>query len=322
VGEEFNYRQDLPEIKKMADSLEKNGQLQPIVVSNGGTEDAPYKLHIGGRRMAAYELLGWQNKEIRAEIRAYKESEPLQPYFDNWTSNEDIESTNVLDRAEFVAKLKKGFPLEGGETAPPLEVKEIRERLNLKSDDQVRRLLNIFDHVDADVQKKARKANAPLRLLIAISRIEGTGKDKDAQEENKAALQMKRLDAYLEEQKALEEEGRKTKVRSDKGEKKPKKGADGDGEGGGGASTKPLVNPTKKVNEKGHTAALYLAARMLKVAGASAAEAEALKLQLETVKFFTGGRKTFPGLSAADLKAAVEADEQEEEEEATEEVEE
>lgn len=314
VVDEFNYRQDLIRLAETAKSLEEQGQLQPIVVeanTDEATREAqPWDVLIGGRRIAAAESLGW--KEIRAEVKEYPKSDVLGPYIDNWHSNNEGVEPNVMDRAEFVFKLKSGHPLKNGKTAPPLALAEIATKLNIKAD-AARRLLKIWENIDPDVAHLARKHDLPLGVLIAISQIQGTGDTPEKKADSKQKLQTKRAEAWIAERKALAEEGRARAVRSDAGAKKPKKGKGG-GDDDGEDNVKPLVSPTKKVNDKGHTATLYLAALLLKVAEASSeAVKESIKLQAETVKFFLGQRKTFPGLSAADLKAAEAEDEEEEE---------
>jgi ParB/RepB/Spo0J family partition protein len=305
-----NYRQDSPKVKEMGQSLKDNGQLDPIIVSNGGPDGTPYIVRGGFRRCAGFILNGWQNRDIDVTVREYKKGDAVSPLFDAIIHNKDREDVSALDMAEAIHQMVNGtYPVGEGETATPVDKKEIAVRLNLLPG-TVNNFLRVFDHLDPDVAKKCRKAGAPMRLMVFWAGLKGTGRTDDAKAENLAAKQSEAFEEWLKAKTELEESGRQKKPRKLKGAKDGGEGGEG-GEGGGG-NDGSMVNKTKTAHLEACIEVLNL-----KLADADGDEAALLKGRIEALRFVTGDLKKLPGVNKSDLEALDVSDEPEEEEKAT-----
>lgn len=298
-----NVRQHLPKTKELAALLAEQGQLTPIVVANGGDEKRPYILVAGERRMAAFEANGWQNREILAVVRKYAKGDVLSRMADNWAENMSRVAVSPLDQAERIHQLVTGtYPVAEGEEAVPIPKKEICARFDI-SMNHLNQLVRVFEDIDAGVHTEARKAEAPLRLLIAMARAKG----KSVEITDKIIeKQRELLEEWVAQQAALEAEGRKRKTRSDK---KGKKSTD----------EPPIyLKPTKRFDKRG-TAADYLAVLRAKEGTKETSKEERMWIAgaVEVLRFLIGGpdgRKTFPFLVNADFEVLVEEEEEEVEE--------
>lgn len=306
-----NPRQDSPKVKEMAQSLKDNGQLDPIVVSNGGPDDTPYVVRGGFRRCAAFILNGWQNRDIDVTVREYKKGDTVTPLFDALIHNKDREEVSALDMAEAIHSMVNGsYHVGEGEVAKAVDKKEVGERLGLQAG-TVNNFLRVFDNLDADVAKKCRKAGAPMRLLVLWAGMKGTGRTDEAKAESLATKQMEAFEEWFKGKEALESEGRKKKPRKTKSA-----GGEGEGEGGGGGDTGSMVNKTK-------TNLLASCIEVLKLKleeTTGVADKAVIAGRIEALRFVTGGLKKLPGVTKADLDALdAEEEVEEEEEEAAEE---
>jgi ParB/RepB/Spo0J family partition protein len=307
-----NYRQDSPKVKEMAQSLKDNGQLDPIIVSNGGPDDTPYIVRGGFRRCAGFIANGWQNRDIDVTVREYKKGDTVSPLFDAIIHNKDREDVSALDMAEAIHQMVTGtYHVGEGEKAIPVDKKEIGERLNLLPG-TVNNFLRVFDSLDPDVAKKCRKNGAPMRLMVLWAGLKGTGRTEEAKAESKAEKQAEAFEEWLKAKTELEESGRKKKPRKAKSKGGEGEG-DGEGSGGGGDSTS-MVNKTKTAHLESCIAVLAL-----KLEESKGEEAAALKGRIEALRFVTGDLKKLPGVTKADLDALEVEEEPEEEEEAGEE---
>jgi ParB/RepB/Spo0J family partition protein len=306
IPEDANYRSDLPKIKEIAASFQERGQLTPLIVTNGGTKDKPYTLVAGYRRAAAWEMNGWESRDIMVVVRQYKKGDAVGRLADNWTENEERETTSPFDQAELLHRLVTGtYPVAEDETAEPVDKDTICTRFNI-SKAELTKKLRMFHNIDADVARLAKKAEAPLRLLYGLSNIEGSGKTKDEQEEDRAKRQLDTLNSYIEQQAALAEAGRKRNVRSDAGKgKKSARGGDED-------HVAP-IKPTKRIDDKGRSTADYLIVLNAKVENAAKEERLRLEGMIDACRFYAGELKRFPGLTAEDFKI-LDVEEEEEEE--------
>lgn len=305
VMDETNIRTDLPRVKELAEDLKLKGQITPILVS---PTDDPEKFMVraGFRRCAAYVLNGWQNRDIMVVVREYKKGDHIGPIVDNWTENVQREAVSYLDLAECMHQLATGtYPVPEGETAEAVDREEISSRFGV-STAHVGKLLKIFRNIDADVARSARRADAPVRLLIQLSAIEGDGEDEAQKDEDRALKQQKVLDAWTKQREDLLAEGRQRSVRSDKGRGKSARGGSGHDD-----KPPPPVSPTKKIGpvgrDGGASAFRRPAEDYLKVLLAKqeeAAKEEKLRIEgmVAAFKFVTGKIAKLPGLSAADFK--------------------
>ena len=304
-----NIRQSMPEVKRLAASLADKGQLAPIIVTNGGTKDQPYTVVAGFRRMAAYVLNGWQDKDIMANVLANVANDPVARMAINWTENMQREDVSPLDQAEALNQLVTGtYPMRAGEKAAPVDKKTICEKFDMSSN-HLGALVRVHSLINHDVKLHARKVRAPLRLLIAMARI----KAKNA--EALADAQHVMLQEWIDEQEALESEGRKRKERSDKGKGR---GEEKDKSGNDNGTFSGLIKPTRKIDERG-TAQQYLTVLNAKVAHPETTKEEKLRVagMIELMRYLTGDLKRFPLLTKEDF-IVLEEEEEEEEAEVTE----
>ena len=304
-----NYRQDSPKVKEMGQSLKDNGQLDPIIVSNGGPDGTPYVVRGGFRRCAGFILNGWQNRDIDVTVREYKKGDTVSPLFDAIIHNKDREDVSALDMAEAIHQMVEGtYPVGEGEKATPVDKKEIAERLNINPG-TINNFLRVFANLDADVAKKCRKAGVPLRLMVFWAGFKGKGRTDDAKAEDKATQQMTAFEEWAKGKEELESEGRKKKART-----KSAKGEGGEGgEGGAGGDTGSMVNKTK-------TGLLEACIEVLKLKleeATSVGDKATITGRIEALRFVTGGLKKLPGVNKADLDALDAEEEVEEEEEDT-----
>lgn len=299
VSDDQNTRHGLPKIKEMAASIERQGLLQPLVVSNGGDEKHPYTLVAGFRRFAALKELGW--KDVPVTVRAYKEASPIERIFDNIAENEDREDVYFLDIAEKAHQLVTGtYPVEAGEEAVPVEKKIVAERRGWGTQ-HLNNLLRVFAGIDADVARKCRKAEVPLRYLLKWAAIEGksTLKGKGHEESEHIASAMadkadKQMAAYSEWEKA-------------QAEPKPKRGSKKKASASEDAG---VLKPTRTIETKERgdetvkrTVEDYVAVITFKQSDANKEEAARLQGALDAFRFLTGEVGRFPGVTEADFKA-------------------
>ncbi len=288
-----NHRSDSPKTKELAESLKSNGQLNPIIVTNGGSPDPdkPYVVRGGFRRCAAWVLNGWQNKDIDITVREYKKGDLVSPIFDGIIDNKDREDVSPLDMAEAIHQLVTGsYAVDEGQTAEAVDKKVVAERLDLKPG-TVNNFLRVFENLDADVAKVCRKNQAPMRNLVLWAGIDGKGKDADAKAEDKATKQMVAFEEWLQNKTDLEESGRKKKPRKTKSA-----GGGGEETGGGDGS---MVNKTKTSHLEACIEVLKL---KLEEAGGVGEKAQ-IAGRIEALRFVTGDLKKLPGVTKSDLDA-------------------
>lgn len=102
----FNCRGELPaiEVAELAKDLEKEGQLQPVIIMTYATpkDGFKYLLLIGYRRTTAAKVLRWDR--IRAEIRP--EMSEADARYMNLRENVHRKELTVLQEAQAISKLK------------------------------------------------------------------------------------------------------------------------------------------------------------------------------------------------------------------------
>jgi len=231
-------RGDLPEIPQLAERLKEEGLKYPVLVSKGGPKGYQYTLNEGYRRMESFAHNGWGNREILVSVQ--EKSDAFSRIVTNWTANMDREGINYIDQCECVATLLDGtYPVLEGETSEPVDVETVSKRLGISAN-QIGRMAKVWKYVDKDVLSLARKSQAPSYLMEKIATIKGEGDDETARDEDRATKQSAILAEWMDKRRALEEQGRKRAVRSDKGAKKNGKKKSQDEPVG-------VVNPEKKV---------------------------------------------------------------------------
>ena len=322
VPTEQNIRSDDPDTASLAESLKRRGQLTPVVVEPSGRPDRPYVLVCGFGRMTAFELNGWTGRDVLAVVRPARG--PIQRIADNWAENQDREDVSTFDLAERLHQLVTGtYPVAEGEEATTLEKDAVCELLGLAKN-YTNKLLRIHANVDPDIARKARKAKAPLRLLIALSHLSGEGEEKDEQDEDRHRKQAKVLKGWTDHQEALAEMGRQRSERSDSN------GTNGKGKKDDKPAPAPL-RPTRKIDAKKRTAIDYLRVLARKRDDLAAEKKQTVELReqaakvqgaIEVLEFVTGERKKLPvGIVEADFKLLAAEDAEAEEEDSEEETE-
>lgn len=132
-------------IKELAQSMKREGQLQPVRVEQLG--DNQYSLVFGYRRMAAATLLAWT--DIRAEVSA-----PMQPSdraVANMLENMGRENLTTYDQAVGFLKLQKMFDLSGTNIAHSIG----------KSVPYVNNLIRIAEGLDITVLERWKQECTP-----------------------------------------------------------------------------------------------------------------------------------------------------------------
>lgn len=322
VAPDMNIRSDMPKRKEMAESLKANGQLTPVIVTNGGDGDKPYTLVAGNRRMLGFEDNNWKNRDVLCVVREYKgKNIALARLVDNWRENEDREDVSPLDKAERAFQFVNGsYPVLEGETAEAVAKPQVCELLGVGSQ-QLNNLLRVFSDLDPDVAKKARKANVPLRILINWAGMKGKGKDADAIAESQATMQLEAFENWASAQKELEDAGKK---RAPKGKARSKAG-ESEGSSGvisrekkiasGYKATKKKAGEPVKVDKK-YTPTEYVTVFKAKQESSSKEESARMQGLIDAFRFFTGEVAKVPGLTAEDfaiLEPVVEEEETAEE---------
>lgn len=330
VPEDANYRSHTDkEVDEMVTMLQEDGQQRPLLVTEDGpSEEQPFTLRGGARRMRAFKKMKWKG-DVMIVIRKYAANDPLAvaaPHFDTYGDNETQNESSAFERAEWIDRMLRGtYWVPAGQVAVPVPPETLAEKLHTTKA-HVNRLRKVFTDLDPEVaqavqelRKKGQAYIPPTRLLIAMSAVSGEGEDKEAKLASRAKEQAKMLEAWSKKQEELEGAGRKRAERSDTGQPRGKnRGGDDENDG----ESQGAIKPTKKLDkEKGRTAEDYLKALEKRLARADSVYDEA-KVQgvIETVKYFTGKTKKFPLVTEADFKAVAkeEAAEAEEAEEAAE----
>lgn len=306
-------RTDEPAIKSMAESLKEHGQEYPVLVTQGGPEGYLFTLDEGYRRMAAWVYNNWQNRDILIKVKKATKHKPFDRIVRNWTANMEREPIGYVDQCECVAGLIEGtYPVLDGEVAEPISVEEVARRLNL-SENQVKRMHRTWKNVDPDVISLARKAQAPSYVLEKVVAIKGEGEEEEARNQDRANKQGAIVKEWLDKQTALEQQGRKRAVRSDKGTKKKKSPPPPDG----------VVNPEKKVQhatyktDKDRSYSVHDYVRVLtkkqealvrdrakKPVNEMTDQQHAIRIAgiLDGIRFMTGEIKKLPDLTKADFE--------------------
>ena len=215
VVEDFNVRPvDPTYAKELSVLIENNGgpaNITPVVVEkvgeNGSTQ---YILRAGHHRMMALELLGTSKKTlIPAQVKTY--ADVASAYIENIVENTGRKDVHYRDLAKRFYDLQNAY-LEG-----------VHEKMSLKdiaahvaganmSKGTVEQLVRCEKKLIESVKEAWKKKNIPFSLVLSWCPME-----EDEQEQN--------LQAWLEEQKELETEGRKRRKR---GSAKARGGSDED----------------------------------------------------------------------------------------------
>ena len=310
------------EVERLAASLLIHGQLQAIVVTNGGPKDRPYTLVCGARRMQAFELNGWTERDILATVKPEIVGDPVKRMAVNYAENAERVDISPLDQATRLHQLVHGtYPVAEGETARKVDKEEVCRTFGLPRN-TLNKMLRVCENIAADVAHKARtatvsgidgkreRARVPLRLFYVLSAIDGEG-------EEVAAKQMAVLDEWLNGQEVLATAGRQRRPRSDKGvgtddaDDVEETGEDED-EGKPARARAPLP-VGKKIDPKRRTVAFYLRALELKTQEVTSdkdrtptqrrEEAARIEGATDTLRFLSGEIKRLPYLLEPDFKA-------------------
>jgi len=302
-----NVRSDLPDIEELGENMKEHGQITPIVVRNGGSDEQPFTLVAGARRMAAFKHNGWQARDVLCVIREYKKGDVLGPIADNWIENSQRVDVSFIDQANWVHQLVTGnYPVDEGEVAEPIEKKEICDRLGI-TQNYLNKMLRSFEKIDPAVAEKAKEADAPARLILALSQVEGKGATKEAKVESRAAKQDELVEEYKAAQKALEAQGRSRSIRSDKG-----KGGKNRSSSRDEPEEMGLIRLSRKLDDKGYSAEDYLAVLEHKQNTTKGADNAYYAGMHDILRWLTGDVKRCPQIVAADF-AVLEPEEEVEE---------
>lgn len=291
---ENNMRHSLDKVKELAAAMSDQGQHTPVIVSEGGTPEQPYILRAGFRRHAAFELNEWQNKEMLATVRTYPKDDPLAPFVDMWSENQDREDVSPVDLATFLDMLCKGnyITVDGTEVVP-IDRATLCKRFHI-SNGYLSKLLKVARNLSTDTMKRARSAGAPTRLVVALSTIEGTGDTDEKREVDRDRQQDKMLENWITRQEELKAAGRQRET--------PKKNGKGKDEE---VEPKPALAPTKLIGKKDSTFRRPVQdyARVLEAKKEAAAKTDKAFFDgaHQAFRFISGETKTLKGLNAEDF---------------------
>ena len=309
------------EVERLAASLRVHGQLQAIVVTNGGPKDRPYTLVCGARRMQAYELNGWTDRDILATVKPELVGDPVKRMAVNYAENAERLDISPLDQATRLHQLVHGtYPVAEGETARKVDKEEVCLTFGLPRN-TLNKMLRVFANIASDVAHKARtatvagidgkreRARIPLRLFYVLSAIDGEG-------EEVAAKQMAVLDEWLNGQEELATAGRQRRPRSDKGggsDEGEETNDEGEEDEDKPARARAPLPIGKKIDPKRRTVAVYLRALELKTQVVTSdkdmtpaqrrEEAARIEGATDALRFLSGDIKRLPYLLEADFRA-------------------
>lgn len=321
VVDDANVRQDSIKRAEMAQSLKERGQLQPVLVTNGGDKEQPYTLVAGHRRMVGFEDNKWTDRDVMCVVREYKKGDAIARLIDNWRENSDREDVSSFDLAQRAQEFVTGtYPVLDGEEQRSIPKAEVAEMLGI-STSQLNNLLRVAKNIVPEIAKKARRAGVPLRVLVAWAGIEAKGRDDEAKAEDLAAKQTERFEEWQAAQKELEDSGRK---RGPRGKSKSSGGGDGEGEEKAG-----VLSPDKRIPSgytdrakdedsepkvRKFTTKEYLTVLRAKQSGTKDKD-EVARLQgaIDALRFLTGEVGKLPGLTVGDFAVLAAAEEEEEE---------
>lgn len=230
--EGFNVRPELERIKELAALIEENGgaeNITPIVVEkvgeNGSTQ---YIIRAGHRRMLALEYLKTPKSQlIPAQLKTY--SEAVDAVFENIVENTGREEVHYRDLAKRFYDLQNGYL--GGITEK-IPLKDIATRIGMPKG-TVEQLVRCEKNLTENVKEHWRKKNIAFSTVISWA--------PKSEEEQEQLLQ-----AWLEEQKELSDQGRKRKKRGSGGGR----GSNDDDEDEGETSEKRSVADMRAMLEK------------------------------------------------------------------------
>lgn len=294
-----NVRQgELPFVAELAARIAAGGQLTPIVVTK--EDDLPkgyeYRLRAGARRHKAFELLGWEGRQIMAVVRSYKgEDAAARAYADTWSENFDRVNVSAIDQADAIGRLVSGTYGSGGKAERPLTKEEIATVLGL-TEDVVRLGIRISTRLTPLAKELVRAQEpglrAPARRLAAWAL-------KKSEEDQLACVH-----AWIAERKAASDAGRQRAPRkngdaahtADDGDEEPR--------------TRGTIAEGKRVGKKGIPLSEHLQAA-LHAAGLEKDKEEKRYLEglADGLRFVTGdyvGQGLLPGLRKDHYEAVAE----------------
>lgn len=159
VADDFNVRKKMGDIQELADSIQKIGLIQPLVVREGGPDkdgNRKYTLVSGERRYRALALLGVTTVEVK--IKKINQDEALDI---NLAENEERKDLEPLERA---ARYK--FLMEHSKLTQAQLAKKIG-----KSEAFVSQTLTLLRNLDPSVQKAIENKEITPTIAREISTL-------------------------------------------------------------------------------------------------------------------------------------------------------
>ena len=173
-------------IKELAESIDKNGLLQPIVVRKNGNK---YEIIAGERRYRAFKML--KKDKIPAIVRDYKDEEVDKLQLVENVQREDL---NPYDEAMAYLKLKEKYGLKQDDIAKA--VGKSRPYIS-----NMTRLLSLEDEI-LDMLKKNEITVSHAKLILSLDTKEE--RLKLAQKIKDAGLTVRKTESKLKKPKKKE----------------------------------------------------------------------------------------------------------------------
>lgn len=160
VDPKINSRRKLTDIPELAKSIKTKGLLIPLLVTNGGSQEKPYTLQGGHRRVAAMQSLGWKDEMVNVVIV------PNNPDA-NLIENVVRVGLPALDLAERVVEMCDGtYYVPEGEEARKYSKDEIGQLLG-KSTSHIQNYARIHMNLTDEVKTLVRPHDPSARVLVA-----------------------------------------------------------------------------------------------------------------------------------------------------------
>lgn len=182
---EGRTRDEVGDLRGLADSLKKLGQIQPIVLEDG-------ELRSGGRRVLATMLLESNDEAIRGlepgEIRALEveDLDELERLLWEFDENRQRKGFNKAEEALHISKIKAQMEEERGQGVPNTELAELLEY----SKGNISMALTVADAVTEEGRKELVKENSiagAYRKLKSTKKLESLMKRAEEREKREGS---------------------------------------------------------------------------------------------------------------------------------------
>lgn len=171
-----HVRKDWPNtsrVARLARAVERQGQLSPILVERGGPPGFLFTLVDGAKQMAAFERLGWTDREILVRV-VNDARDPVVRLAIYWSANTLRSPLTLLEQARMIHALFSGtYPTRVEQRGRRHTVAEIAKVLGVTRA-RVTCLLRVHRRLHEDIVHAVESAQVngllvPSTLLLAMT---------------------------------------------------------------------------------------------------------------------------------------------------------